>query len=515
MSSERNPPGGLASAEIVAVLVPNATHARAWIPVLAETLVDRLGVATYLVTTGSAKKSQTMTAPEHLERCIFTSSRDFGRMIDVTTFALESLSPRPTIIIDVTGQLDPSAAYVPVLSPVLNGHMPEVSIVSALWSRQPPQLGVRLAKGQGSEMLHAAFIAIPDREMTRCALDVIFRRLVALLLEAMAHLLRGKPLPALPTEISEVPAPLAGGDMWKQTIHGYLPKAGRQFVKRFIRRGDWCIGYRHRTEPARIPEKLDLRPEAFTLLPSPPSCFYADPFLFEEDGDIFLFFEDYDYATGRAHISYVTLGPNGPSEPAVALVRPYHLSYPFVFAHDGRILMIPETSGNRSVELYEATAFPSAWRLYAVLIPNINASDVTVCQWDGRWWMFAAVVDHDSSGWDAVSVFWADMLEGPWHPHPMNPVKNDVTSARPAGALIQADGRLLRPAQDCSNGYGSALTWCEVVELTETGFTERVIARQTCPVGSGYYGLHTYNRITSFETVDFKRSRRRWPKASR
>lgn len=193
----------------------------------------------------------------------------------------------------------------------------------------------------------------------------------------------------------------------------------------------------------------------------------------------------------------------------MALVRPYHLSYPFVFAHEGRILMIPETSGNRSVELYEATAFPDVWRLNTVLIPNICASDVTVCQWDGRWWMFAAVVDHDSSGWDTVSIFWADTVEGPWHPHPMNPVKKDVTSSRPAGALIQVDGRLLRPSQDCSNGYGSALTWCEVLELTETGFTERVIARQTCPGGgSGYYGLHTYNRSASFETVD-KRSGRR------
>jgi hypothetical protein len=332
---------------------------------------------------------------------------------------------------------------------------------------------------------------------------------VALLAESADHLLNGRALPPLPAGISERPAPLSGGGIWKRALHGYLPKAGRQFVKRFIRRNDWCIGYRRRTEPARFPEGLDLCPKTFLLLSPSSSRFYADPFLFEQDGDTFLFFEDYDYTIGRAHISYVTLGPNGPSEPAVALARPYHLSYPFIFVHEGRILMVPETSSNRSIELYEAMAFPGAWRLRSVLVPNIDAADVTLHRRDGRWWMFVTGVEHDSSSWDTVSVFWAEALEGSWHPHPMNPVKYDVASARPAGALIEADGRLLRPTQDCSNGYGSALTWCEVVELTETGFAERLIARQACPPGSGYYGLHTYNRTVSFETVDFKRSRRR------
>ena len=222
---------------------------------------------------------------------------------------------------------------------------------------------------------------------------------------------------------------------------------------------------------------------------------------------MFLFFEDYDYATGKAHISYVTLGSNGPSEPAVALARPYHLSYPLVFAHEGRILMIPETSGNRSIELYEATAFPGGWQLRSVLVPNVNASDATVFRRDGRWWMFAAVVEHDSSSWDTASVFWADAVEGPWHSHPMNPVKYDVFSSRPAGALIETGGRLFRPTQDCSNGYGSALTWCEVMELSETGFSERLIAHQSCPAGSGCSGPHSYSRNAAYEAVDFKRSR--------
>jgi hypothetical protein len=173
--------------------------------------------------------------------------------------------------------------------------------------------------------------------------------------------------------------------------------------------------------------------------------------------------------------------------------------------------MIPETANNRTIELYEAKAFPQSWSLCSVLASNIIACDATVYQRDKRWWLFGTVIEpDDTSRGDTVSVFWADALEGPWRPHLMSPVKYDVASSRLAGALIESDGRLFRPTQDCSKGYGSALTWCEVVKLTETDFAERLIARQACPVASGYHGLHTYNRTASFETVDLARSRPRW-----
>jgi hypothetical protein len=496
-----------ASAQSVAILVPCAARARAWIPALAEALRNDLGVAATLVTSGGVAPTPAMSLPERFERLMLKSPGDFGRLVDVSAVALESLSPRPALIIDATGQ-EGFAADAPVLAPALNGRGLE-SIVSVLWSGQPPQLGVRLAAGQGSNIIHAARIAVPDRELTTRALDAVFRRLVALLVEASAHLLNGKPLPALPEGTLSPPPPLAGCDLWSQAARGYVPKAFRQFAKPLLRFNDWRVGYRRRIEPARFPEKLDLRPETFTLLPSPRSRFYADPFLFEKDGVTYLFFEDYDYARGKARISYVTLGANSASQPAVALERPYHVSYPQLFAHEGRVFMIPETSGNRAVELYEATAFPQGWSLRATLLADTDADDATVHRWGGRWWMFATVVAHGGSSWDSVSVFWADALEGPWRPHPMNPVKYDVTAARPAGAMIESAGRLLRPAQDSSKGYGSALAWCEVVELSETAFAERTIARQACAAGSGYHGLHTYNRSASFEAVDFALSRLR------
>jgi hypothetical protein len=115
------------------------------------------------------------------------------------------------------------------------------------------------------------------------------RRLVALLVEATAHLLNNRPLPASTGEIAQQRMSPSGYDIWRQSLHGYMPKIARQFVKPFMRLNDWCIGYRRRRDPAHFPDDLDLRPETFTPVQSPPSHFYADPFLFEKDGTISFF----------------------------------------------------------------------------------------------------------------------------------------------------------------------------------------------------------------------------------
>ena len=49
---------------------------------------------------------------------------------------------------------------------------------------------------------------------------------------------------------------------------------------------------------------------------------------------------------------------------------------------------------------------------------------------------------------DELHLFHADRLLGDWQPHPRNPVKSDVRSARPAGAPLQAQRRALPPGAD-------------------------------------------------------------------
>jgi hypothetical protein len=189
----------------------------------------------------------------------------------------------------------------------------------------------------------------------------------------------------------------------------------------------------------------------------------------------------------------------------------YHLSYPFIFRAGGGIFMVPESSANRTIELFVAEDFPSRWRRYCVLMSELEAHDTTLFRDEtGLWWMFTTLVRVGELGWDSVSVFYAESLFGPWHPHPMNPVRNDVRSSRSGGAVFSVAGRVFRPVQDCSQGYGSALAFCEIVELSPTRFREVVTKGPLRASAPPFLGVHTFNRSGQIEAMDFKHLRRRF-----
>ena len=260
----------------------------------------------------------------------------------------------------------------------------------------------------------------------------------------------------------------------------------------------WFLAIRQRTSAHSFDD-----PTGYKLMLPPNDRFYADPFLFEKDGRTYLFLEDLRYSEGRALISCCELNPDGTHGPIVEVLRrPYHLSYPFLFEQDGQIYMIPETKGNRTVELYRATNFPNEWTLESVLLDNIYAVDATIHQSDGKYWMFVGISNGRYSNCDELGIYFADALKGPWTPHAANPVISDVRRARPAGALFRDQGRLIRPSQDCAKAYGYAIVFSEVITLNETEYDERPIARLDPNWVKGNLGTHTYTRTGQFEVID-------------
>jgi hypothetical protein len=203
-------------------------------------------------------------------------------------------------------------------------------------------------------------------------------------------------------------------------------------------------------------------------------------------------------------------------EPEVVLSRSYHLSYPFIFEYEGEMFMIPETSENRSIEVYRATEFPSRWVLHKTLLDDVIAADTTLYQEGETWWMWTSLAREGEPNYDELSVYFAADPLGPWTSHPMNPVVSDCRCARMAGKLFRdKQSRLIRPAQNCENEYGASLLFCEVIELTKTRYLERVVDTRTPPDGiSGHTHVECdggYNG-DGFETP---RSQVDWDKSTR
>lgn len=234
-----------------------------------------------------------------------------------------------------------------------------------------------------------------------------------------------------------------------------------------------------------------------------PDRFLADPCAVAAGARSYVFCEEYPYRTARGVISVSELQADGTlSQPKVVLDRPYHLSYPFVFEADGQWWMIPETSANRTVELYRAAEFPWQWELHRTLLDNVNATDATLLQHEGRWWMFVTIGEQGSSTWDELFIYYADRFDGPWHPHARNPVKRDNGSARPAGRLFRTRAGLIRPAQDCSIVYGGGIRFMKIDRLTETEFDERELERLDPSVIDGAVALHTWSATPNLLVMD-------------
>jgi hypothetical protein len=239
----------------------------------------------------------------------------------------------------------------------------------------------------------------------------------------------------------------------------------------------------------------------------------ADPFVFDEGDATYVFLEEESRASPRARISYARLGQDGRSAtaPQPVLERPYHLSYPFVFRHKGGIFMIPESSENRTVELYRADPFPSSWTLERVLLQDVRALDATLHVEGDRLWLFVSVAETGASPNDELHLYSSTALAGPWQPHPANPVVSDVRSARPAGRIFRHGDDLIRPSQDCSRRYGYALVFNRVDVLTEDDYAETPVARLEPDWSPGVFATHTYTFGTNVEAIDGKRLVRRRP----
>ena len=245
----------------------------------------------------------------------------------------------------------------------------------------------------------------------------------------------------------------------------------------------------------------------------PKDRFWADPHIIYKNNEYYIFIEEYLYASRKGHISLLRMDADGSyTEPEPLIDRPYHLSYPSVFEYDGDYFMIPESSGNGTIELYKCLEFPHKWEFQMNLIENVSAVDTTVLFHEGRWWLFTNMRAHSgASSWDELFLFSSpDLLTRNWQPHPRNPVVSDCKSARPAGRIFRMNGGLYRPSQNCSTRYGYGFNINEIIVLDESNYRESVVSSVGPNWDRKIVGTHTFNRAGSLHIIDALYRRKKW-----
>lgn len=304
-----------------------------------------------------------------------------------------------------------------------------------------------------------------------------------------------------------------GGDAASQSS---TPLSALALIGRIARTSLCWLRFREQwqTEVGRSAEAAQSLGDTVAELRSPDAAWWADPFLLRVGQRTWVLFEELLLGSQRGHISALEIDDTGRalSTAKVVLREPWHLSYPFIWHEAGRTFMLPEAGNSGQLTLYEAVDGALEWQRSAVLLSGVRLADATVVAFDGRLWMFATTADPGALMDDALNIYWAARIEGPWHAHAMNPVKIDARSARPAGSMWVRDDVLFRVVQDCSSTYGGSTVCMRVLKLTEYEFQEepvpewaRLKAKQKDP-------WHTFNSIGNLNVIDRLVRRPRWQK---
>ncbi|MGY2047803.1 glucosamine inositolphosphorylceramide transferase family protein [Methylobacterium sp. JK268] len=441
-----------------------------------------------------------------LERLVIRRARRLRLHAPLPPELLSSrLDGRPDLVLDLSSRPVAAADGIRLL---FDGRPAPAAAVSALLDGRRPRLDL-VERGR---VLGSALPANEEPGLLTSGLAASFARCVDLCLREVARRTdprasRDDAVPASPPSARERPAP--GGpprfasDAVRFGAAHLAAKLGQRLTRLLTGPLTWRIGYRRLGGPG-ILETGTVPETGYSWVPDDGRRFLADPFLIAHRGRTWLFCEEFPYATRTGIISACEIDADGVAGPMRPVLESgSHLSYPFVFAQDGEVWMIPESLAAGEVVLYRATAFPFGWQPERRLLDGIAAADATPILHEGRLWLFASLVgEPGGSSWDALGLFHAPNLGAAFSAHPLNPVLVDAAAARPAGRMYRQGGRLMRLAQDCRARYGAATTVAVIDRLDPEGYAQTVTHRIAPPSSWNAAGLHTIDVGGGYEAID-------------
>ncbi|WP_407049382.1 hypothetical protein [Methyloraptor flagellatus] len=403
------------------------------------------------------------------------------------------------VTIDLSGAAEIAAGVT--LAILFDGAPGDAALTAALLERRLPVVSIVAVGADALAIFEEGRPALERPDVFLVGRDAVCGRLPGLVRRTIERIGQG----AAPARtVVRAGGALAGTHPARFMFESIAAAASRKLKRLLVHDDHWRIGIRRLASPADgVLDRLAWPANGYHWLADDRRRYYADPFLFRDGGTTWLFCEEYPYATRKGILSVARVDADGiPETPRPILETETHLSYPFVFRHAGAIYMMPESSGAKTLELWRAIAFPDRWERVATLVSGVSLADATLFAHAGRFWITAAIQEPSTSSWDALMVYVADDPLGPWRPASSEPLLIDASSVRPAGHVVERDGVLYRPAQDCRDGYGAALTLARIDAIGEGRFEQTIVKRLDPPPGGPPWGVHTLNALDDLEVID-------------
>lgn len=274
----------------------------------------------------------------------------------------------------------------------------------------------------------------------------------------------------------------------------------KNFLYKLFYEKTWVIGYRELKDNKDLPiteKKVQYKVKM-------PTCryWYADPFIVEDQGKLFVFCEAMDLLCGKGRIGVAEINDGEMSSFKIVNKLSCHTSYPCVFKYENEYYMIPETSHRLSIELYRAVSFPDKWILDTILMKNITAVDSTVISHNNQ----ISLITYDNKSL-ILAFFNLNMELRRLEPLKIDYIEDPENRLRPAGSLLKINEHWIRPSQDCRKKYGEKIFFNKITDLFETAYKENSIGNLSInnistDKSTRFTRAHTFNRAGNYEVID-------------
>lgn len=227
----------------------------------------------------------------------------------------------------------------------------------------------------------------------------------------------------------------------------------------------------------------------------------ADPFLFEHNGETYLFAELFDRIKGKGVIGVAKINNGKSGKFKVCLDLPYHLSYPCVFTDNNEIYMVPECARSGKITVYKSKKFPYEWTEHRTLFEGegVDTTPLPISQNKQMGFISTLRTKENRQNNCLFALDYSGTNR--------KLIDNDFT-VRPAGHFIRHGNGFLRPSQDCNNSYGGALVFKRLINSDIENYKEETDLRITPDEidvdykKDRYNGIHTYNCTNEYEVID-------------
>lgn len=290
----------------------------------------------------------------------------------------------------------------------------------------------------------------------------------------------------------------------------YMPK-GRLLKKILGHKEVYALAMRKIKNQDFLLETTDIKIQYKELFRED-NYWYADPIIYKENEKTVLFFEKFNISRKKGEIACSVLKNGKFENPTTVLCESVHMSFPMIFKWNEKIYMIPETSEDKSIRIYEAKEYPYKWELKVKFDVEMAIVDSTVLHvTNNEILVLASEVEKDNGlktryiKYKVVSL--GDDYEIIIDKNGKNNNFNYIE--RNAGRILDFHNQKVIPTQESTIiDYGVYLNF---KELDDT-YAPKNIIKKVSPKNiliegldeRSFVGIHTYACCDDYEIIDMR-----------